>query len=480
MKAKPLYRPLREIGKTADSTERPYKVFYNVNMGNTTFLITLPLFDFYRMSAIANEQIPNIAATDIAQRPIDMDHANRLANYVLKGLIYSVITKRESDGRAVPSAYTKIQRLIGHQPYIALQPLVCNLRNCARDGADLRARALNVFNVSETQEIAAYEILLSQKHILWVIDGQHRRKALEIVFDFIDHALSTHAYPIKKTVFPLSGEQVKSDELQLWSECNEIARSECKIAAEVHLGLKPPEERQLFHDLNNLGKKVETSLALEFDRGNPVNVFVQDRLIKEILNWPVVDRDIINWHEDDGSITRKDLVSISTRLIINKTNPKGATPAIVDPRLDKAIDFWHAVQRIPHIGRKGAKTKTVAAQPVVLKALAKIAFDLCFGRERKLNLSQKFFRDIPKIDFSHENRMWGYYRLTKVERSKAGLKGLEEYLPDDSREGIDFNRDIGDYDAAKMMRFGAKHNDIYPIIGDMVRWQLGLPNRNER
>jgi hypothetical protein len=28
------------------------------------------------------------------------------------------------------------------------------------------------------------------------------------------------------------------------------------------------------------------------------------------------------------------------------------------------------------------------------------------------------------------------------------------------------------------MRFGAKHNDIYPIVGDMIRWKLGLPSRH--
>ena len=27
------------------------------------------------------------------------------------------------------------------------------------------------------------------------------------------------------------------------------------------------------------------------------------------------------------------------------------------------------------------------------------------------------------------------------------------------------------------MRFGAKHNDIFPIIGDMIRWKLGLLSR---
>jgi hypothetical protein len=28
------------------------------------------------------------------------------------------------------------------------------------------------------------------------------------------------------------------------------------------------------------------------------------------------------------------------------------------------------------------------------------------------------------------------------------------------------------------MRFGAKHNDIYPIIGDMIRWKLDFPSRH--
>jgi len=27
------------------------------------------------------------------------------------------------------------------------------------------------------------------------------------------------------------------------------------------------------------------------------------------------------------------------------------------------------------------------------------------------------------------------------------------------------------------MRFGAKHNDIYPILSDMIRWATGLPSR---
>jgi hypothetical protein len=29
------------------------------------------------------------------------------------------------------------------------------------------------------------------------------------------------------------------------------------------------------------------------------------------------------------------------------------------------------------------------------------------------------------------------------------------------------------------MRFGAKHNDIFPILSDMIRWKTGLPSRRD-
>jgi hypothetical protein len=43
---------------------------------------------------------------------------------------------------------------------------------------------------------------------------------------------------------------------------------------------------------------------------------------------------------------------------------------------------------------------------------------------------------------------------------EAGLGGLKEYLPDDESPA---NRDIGAFQAG-LMRFGAKHNDIFPIL----------------
>jgi hypothetical protein len=71
--------------------------------------------------------------------------------------------------------------------------------------------------------------------------------------------------------------------------------------------------------------------------------------------------------------------------------------------------------------------------------------------------------------------MWRFYTLTEQERTDNNLTTLKEYLPSDD-EGK--NLDLGAYDAnANTFRFGAKHNDIYPIIGDMIRWKLDLPIR---
>lgn len=82
---------------------------------------------------------------------------------------------------------------------------------------------------------------------------------------------------------------------------------------------------------------------------------------------------------------------------------------------------------------------------------------------------------LTDVDFSHNNPMWNYYEMTEVERLEAGLAGLADYLPADNGSA---NRDIGSKQGA-YMRFGAKHNDIFPILADMIRWSLSLPSRRE-
>jgi hypothetical protein len=140
--------------------------------------------------------------------------------------------------------------------------------------------------------------------------------------------------------------------------------------------------------------------------------------------------------------------------------------------------FWTAINAIPNFGESGAKQKTVAAQPVVLKALAKLTYDFAFGKHQNQELLDRLLDGVTDIDFSHENPMWRFYQLTDEERLAAQVDSLRTYLPSDD-EGK--NRDVGAFDVkAGVMRFGAKHNDIFPIIGDMIRWKLGLPNRHDK
>jgi hypothetical protein len=151
---------------------------------------------------------------------------------------------------------------------------------------------------------------------------------------------------------------------------------------------------------------------------------------------------------------------------------------VCDPRQQTVQDLWANISEIPSFGESKAKLSTVAAQPVVLKALAKICFDLNFSNRKPENgeiLFRQFLDDLPEIDWSHGNPMWRYYHLTDEQRQEYGLTGLRFYLP--SEDGG--NRDIGLFQEG-VMRFGAKHNDIFPILADMIRWKLSLPNRHDK
>jgi hypothetical protein len=124
--------------------------------------------------------------------------------------------------------------------------------------------------------------------------------------------------------------------------------------------------------------------------------------------------------------------------------------------------------------------KTVAAQPVVLKALAKLTFDFAFGKKPDATSLEALIDGIQsgEVDFGHDNPMWRYYELMPAEIKQHRLAGLSEYLPPMDAGA---NRDIGKYDPmSKVMRFGAKHNDIFPILGDMIRWKLKLSNRHQQ
>lgn len=463
---------LDEILEVGDTSEKPMKVFIGHNLGNRTFLMQMPMHEFYAMSEVAND--PGRDGDAVAQRKLDPAHAQKLAIYILKGLVSAAIERRANLNRPANEALNDIMARLGRQPYMAVQPLVVNIRSCNPQGKDIRGERMAD---SKTGETASFKVYLAQRHVLWVVDGQHRRKAMQMIFEYLEGIRATRHYPKKGNLLgSKDGEAMAAEEIAAWEECFEVARTYCTLLVEVHLGLNTGEERQLFHDLNRLGKKVDTNLALQFDSSNPVNLFIKEELIDR-LGLTVSENEVKNWSDDDGSIARKDVVAVNALLFLNKTNISGATPPMVEGKTDTAYRFWTAVQAIPGFGENRAREKTVAAQPVVLKAIAKLVYDFSFSNRRPANgdgLTEELLSHLTDIDFSHDNMMWRYYELNPDARRQHGLEGLSKYLP--KEEGG--NRDIGSFQAGAM-RFGSKHNDIYPIIGDMIRWRLQLPSRNK-
>ena len=64
--------------------------------------------------------------------------------------------------------------------------------------------------------------------------------------------------------------------------------------------------------------------------------------------------------------------------------------------------------------------------------------------------------------------MWRYYELKQSDRDAHELSALADYLPTDQPDanGNVANRDIGRFEPQdQVMRFGAKHNDIFPLLG---------------
>lgn len=464
---------LEDLLEDTDTSVRPEKVFIGHNLGSRTFLAFIPMKDFYSMSQVANERQPD--GSPATQRPLNEGHANNLAKYILKGLISAAIQARINFKKPASEALLKIQREMGTQAYLSMQPIVANLRTCAPYGVGIQGDRME-----SGGETAAFKVFLRQQDLLYVVDGQHRRFAMDMVFGFLNELRLNRKYPRKPKLYPSQEKGVLTSEiLSAWAECDEVARSFCKVAVEIHLGLDPRQEQQLFHDLNNLAKKVEKSLALKFDSANPINNFIQEELIQGILGWSdVVDSDISDWHQDLGQWTFKDLAAVNAILFLNKTNISTASPLDVEPKKDMARRFWEVVAAIPGFGETGARSKTVAAQPVVIKALAKLIYDFAFGKKREAESDKNLevlFNGIADIDFSHTNPCWRYYSFSESERIENKLESLRAYLPKDDGS----NRDLGGFDPANTwMRFGAKHNDIYPILGDMIRWNLGLPTRH--
>lgn len=469
---------LGDLNSQIDSTGRWHHALVGENLGRNTLKFSMSLKDFIDGSSVGNRA--TIESSELysgefhAQRNLDTAHANGLARYTLMGLVRAAM---RTSGGDIDPRILKIRDELGDPAYVSLQPVVCNIRTCAPNGADLKIRDVGDGRSLKT---GAYEVNIGAKQLMWVVDGQHRREGFTRVLEFLRKVNQTYKYPAKGLFVPsnYTNELIDHVTHNFWSKILEIALARATISIECHLGLKEDEEQQLFYDLNSKGKKVTQSLAYQYDHTDPINKFISEEIVEaNLLGFKPSEKDVSDWQNDNGAISRKDINTVTCLVALGKSNSKSATPAIVEARKEYLKRFWTIIAGVDGFGENSAKSKTVLAQPVVLKALGKLAFDLAYGHQNIRDESAyKLLCDSivsQKLDFKHENPLWRALLLSTVLREEQ-FPGISKYV----HVPPDTNLDAGIWDEEnKWVRFGSRHNDIFPRLGDSIRYALDMRAR---
>jgi hypothetical protein len=165
------------------------------------------------------------------------------------------------------------------------------------------------------------------------------------------------------------------------------------------------------------------------------------------------------------------------RLLVHGANVKDATPqSQIDAKLSFIRHFWEVVQQIDGFTEPNQRTKTIAGQPVVLKALAKLAYDHAYGVPKLVDEDglRTLYRAIQskQLTFNHSDQFWLALFMNDDERARELGPDINNYVH------VTAQTKPGEFDKLNgWVRFGTAHNDIYPRIGDLIRWKLSLKNR---
>jgi hypothetical protein len=469
-----------DLKQTGERSVISLPVLMGFNLGNRTINISLSMEKFRELSEVANEaRIIELSGDigQVAQRPLDEKHARSIALYILRGLLYSLKERWEDEGREIPEELHDILVELGAGPYQGLQPITGNIRECEAGGADLEL---------ERTESGRLLLHLRQGQLIWVIDGQHRRYGYGLLVEWLREITSRGRYIKKSPIFlPEERDNLEFDsaETNIWAGAFEEAKVHCTVDVAVHLGLNASQERQLFHDLNNLGKRPDAAVAQAFDQANPVSIFVRKEIEADSLLGPTIKIGDAGTKKGikragpelvDQTIYRDDLIVCNALLFAGAWNQAGITASKVNPHSAYGRRFWAAVAMQPDFGAPGWYKTTLLAQPVMLKALAQLAFTFHASREENEANLEQFISALEsgEIDFSHQNDLWAAYFLSPEERADR-YAGIERYLTP-----VVAMQPYGLLDPETgLLRFGSSSRDITRYIGDLIRWKLGMPPR---
>jgi DNA-sulfur modification-associated len=427
-----------------------------LNLGSNTMLTSLDIGTFLLQSMVGNDPLKGA----VTQRKLDMSHSQKMAVFIFKGLVNFAIDRRRQEAKGVPEEAKKIAAYLGTQPYYAWSPIVGSIRDSINDiSVDIAAA-----------DAGELELKLRSNQLIWVVDGQHRRMAWQIVLDFLNQLVRDRKYTKSGGLAPTDMKQVADDAVSFWHEALMYYTDRFSVSIDLHFGLSIDQERQLFHDLNNLQKTVSTSQAQAFDQSNPINIFTHRLRESEMFSdAQIVEDGRVDW-DSEAWMKLDQLNAINARLFLNQTTISGARPAEVVPREDKAWVFWEAVTKIPNIF---SRKESVAAQAALLKAMARTYFELLWSRKPEgEGVAEQFLEALTTIDFSHDNPLWDIEHMEDDKVSE--YPELINFLPDKWRQ-----KQIGERVDGKV-RFGSRHNESILVLPGIIRYLAKLPPAERR
>lgn len=446
-----------------DTVFREHLCLLGSNAGHAVLVVSLPVMDAVDTTTVYNDPDNQDEA---AQRELNEGHANGLCSYIIHAAAAAGIAECERRNQTIPQEWRNALDLMGPQEVFALAPWTANLRGVDRNDQN----AVRFEAIAKIGGVHAVKVWLRASATWSLLDGQHRRAGYERARAFLDFIASTGTYPSgkgRRSFFGLKG-PVPDGMRHFWANARE-ALLRMTVTVDLHLGLSIAEERQVFADLNNKTRKVATDLSYQFDRANPIVVFIQDEL-----------SDFIG-AEEEGGLSLTELAGVNAIAFQNKTNVRGAASTQVGERKGTVKSMWEAIRDVDGFG--DAET-SVINQIVVQKAIAKLVYDFAFSRsksEEDAEHLQTLLSTLNDVGFGHDNVLWRYFLLPADQRAPGikqpnSLKGIEAYLLKDD-EGKVVDRDIGSFQNGRFA-FSVKHNDVYPVIADMIRFKLGLPSRH--
>ena len=474
------FNPRSDRKQIGNSNTQRWTCLQVEGLSDWNALASISLEDFLRFTTIANEsQLREdgkyTGPERVAQREQRDAHARAFAEYFL-GAVANRILKSPSTSEGVRTYAKHVLSCVKQQDFYSLPPVTLNMDT--EKVETVRRRG---------SEGPTFTLAFSTGYRFGLADGGHRKKAAQYFQTLLEYVVLENELPKSGYLSPTAhkelsvrapldhhAEYTKQDAAEFWMQA-------LNIYGEIEVGafIQPIHgqivmERQSYHDLNNLGLKLVQGQALSFDLASPINEYLS-RSHKAPLP-PLADQDVILWANDEGEIARKHAASICAYVIRGRSSQKGITHSQFEQKVNLLEAFWTCACSLPGVGKKNGRDISVASQPVVLKAIARLTWEVAFGIEKDYELAVEIHEKLYKLGkdgfFKHDRRYW----LPYDDEDQIKDPRHVPFLPPPT--GV--NRNLGAKDSEGRIRYGAKHNDIVSILVDVLRCELGLDPKKNR